>query len=498
MTQYNVNEIRKIKYLLRRLSEMQNGHTLSPQFTKGYPFFTFTNRFGEINLSEKELKNDEVYKFLESNPDIKEKVDLVEVAWQHYLVYGTPNGDLFKNNNLFDTIDKDAGLTLLHCTGNLEKIKASGLLYPSGGCLGASLYCVPLRSDSRVHNLTKFMLEEEIPNASKNTGKDMNTALLAIKIESENFIHSNQESNGLDYLMMGQMQSELYLQFKKESKIDGTYFEEIEKEAISGIIKSKEFLNICVDYKLDNISDNYFIELFEQALDDINILGYIYFETLVEYITLFQDDETSLKYKERGEMYNYYYKKMIFELCPEMYKGFKLVNFKPSILKVAYYLREKARKGLIFNNFLEDHFLNFFKWRVGQYIRLKIMNRKKMDYKINYENLVQNNPAILGHILHRAIRVSEKLKEYTNLYDENRAKAIWNLWNQDKVLFPYNSIVPKGEVGINPNFPNLDYSVYEAEVDPITSEVVLKNKLEIKLAFKLINKNLSLLRAPQK
>lgn len=497
MINYNKDEIRRVKYLLRRISELQNGHALSAQFTKGYPFCTYVNRFGEKTLNRAELENNEIFNFLKDYPNISDKVDLIEIAWQHYLVYGTPNGDLFKVNNLFDSIEKGKGLTLLHCTGNLAKIKESGLLFPSGGCLGASLYCVPLRSDNRIHNLTEFMIQEEIPKASLSTGKDSNSAIIAIQIQSENFIHSNQESNALDYLLMGKMQAELYFKFKEEINIEISHFEKIECEAISQINKSIEFLNLCVDYKLNNHSNNYFIDLFENALGNIDTLGYMYFEVLVEYITLFQDDEISLKYKERGEMYNMHYKQMIFDLSPNLYSGFKLVNFKPSVAEIVYYLKTKAKKGLIFNNFLEDHFINFFKWRIGQYVRLKLMDKHKIDYEATLKNLFSYNPSIIGHMLHRSIRVSEKLKSHTSLYDESRAKAIWSLWNKENVLFPYNCIVPKGEVGINPNFPNLEYSVFEVIIDPKTDEIVFTVELDVKLAFELINKNLSLLRAPQ-
>jgi hypothetical protein len=189
---------------------------------------------------------------------------------------------------------------------------------------------------------------------------------------------------------------------------------------------------------------------------------------------------------------------MIFELCPVLHSGFKLTEFKPLVSKITYYLKDKCRNGLIFNNFLEDHFLEFFKWRVAQYVRLKIMDRKFIDYELTLDNIFQQNPSLIGHILHRSIRVSKKLKDDSHLYDKERASFIWELWNKENVLFPYNSLVPKGEVGINPNFPHLSYTVYRAEINQYTQEIELKEELQVKLAFELINKNLSILRSPQK
>lgn len=467
---------RKLKYIFRRISELENGQTISPQLNDGYPFQSYIDRFGNIKLSEEELKNDFICNFLNDNPDIKNKVDLIEIAWQFYIIYGTPNGNLFRDNTLFKTIREGKGLTLLHCTAHLPEIINSGYLYPSGGCLGASLYCVPLRSDGETHNLGKFIIENEMPNSlSKSDYKEKEVDLLAIKISPESFIHSNEESNGLDYLLMGKLQLELYNQFKIESGVETQLFNEVEKEAVEQVKKSMDFLNFCAEYKIDRYSDEHFIKLFEEACQNLSIMGYIYFEVLVEYVTLFQDDDFSTQLKQKGEINNYYYKQMVFDLVPEMYSGFKLVNFKPKVEDVVQYFIKKAKNKIIFNYFLEDHFLNFFKWRTAQYIRYKILDTKKIAPNIGFDVLSKRNPSLLGHILHREIRVNKKLKSCTDLYDEMRAVTIWKVWNKSNVLYPYNSIVPKGEIGINPGFPYLDYEIYRAKLNKQTKLNLRKN-----------------------
>lgn len=495
MYNYNETQIKRIKYLLRRLASLKNGHTLSAQFSEGYPFYSHIDRFGNTTKSSEELSNDEIFKYLQENKDVESKIDLIEIAWQYFFTYGTPNGDLFKHNNMFETIKKGGGLTLIHVTNHYKDICKSGLLYPSGGCLGASLYCVPLRSDGRVHNLGKFVHEYELPEvmARKNMSKGQ-LDVIAITVDSENFIHSNAETNALDYLLMGQLQFEIYEYFKKESKLDSSIFDELEEGVIEQVRQTQDFLSICLDYHMDYISDSYFIRLFEDALVKMPFLGYVYFEVLVEYITLFQNDNATLVLKELGEINNYNYKRMVFDLSPDLLDGFKLINFRPSVNSVISYLKEKSEKGIIFTNFLEDHFINFLKWRVAQYIRYKLLDKTPLDLSGSKEDLFDKHHSLLGHLVHREIRINKKLKEYSNIYDEKRAETIWQVWNTENVLYPYNSIVPKGEVGINPKYNNLEYGVYRAEIDK-EGYVKFKNKLEAKLSFELI-KGTSNLRAP--
>lgn len=493
---YSEDQKRKIKYLLFRMSELKGGNTLSPHFSDGYPFHTFIDRFGNYLLKEPQLKEDYVYNFLEENPNIKEKVDLIELAWQYYLVYGTPNGDLFKHNTLFSSIKMQKGLTLIHCTMNYQKIIETGVIYPSGGCLGASIYCVPLRYDGRIHNLTKFILEYELPGFIQNNPRlTTEVKTLAIHIESENFIHSNEESNGIDYLLMGNLQKNIYDKFKESLNIDKSIFTNLEKDVIKQIKSAQKFLNLCTLYKLDEVSDGLFIDSFEKAIISLPFLGYLYFEVLVEYISLFQNDEYSLELKEQGELNNFNYKKMVFDLSPNLFQSFRLIDFRPNIQDIISYLKRKSKNNEIFTHFLEDQFVDFFKWRFANYVRYKLMNSNILDDQFEAETLKETNSSLFGHLIHREIRMNKKLNEYSKFYDEERANIIWGVWNKDDIVFPYNSITPKGEVGINPGYENLDYKVYDAKIDQMSGYVHLKKELNIKLGFKLIESNIAIMRS---
>jgi hypothetical protein len=60
-----------------------------------------------------------------------------------------------------------------------------------------------------------------------------------------------------------------------------------------------------------------------------------------------------------------------------------------------------------------------------------------------------------------------RFKRYSDLYfffDQQKAVHAWNHWNHMGNSLPFNGTMPKGEIGINPAYPNLDYRVWRAEL----------------------------------
>src|SRR5690606_15666645 len=130
----------------------------------------------------------------------------------------------------------------------LKEILQSGNLKPSGGCLGASVYCAPINPDGRAHNLSQFIIQRELPGALKSSGRNKEINLLLIDIHPSNFNQVNIELGGMDYLRFGPELSEVYRQFKihppiVEAMID---FEFVERNLLLQIKLAREFLNLCV------------------------------------------------------------------------------------------------------------------------------------------------------------------------------------------------------------------------------------------------------------
>ncbi|OGK64555.1 hypothetical protein A2313_00905 [Candidatus Roizmanbacteria bacterium RIFOXYB2_FULL_41_10] len=473
--------------ILNRLDRLRYGHVLSMSNVEGYPTLPLSkNQFGaalnpEINPLMSLFENDPISK----------SIDPVEVAWQYHLVNETPNGHLFKHNRLFDQINKGDGLTLIHITPNLDQImNGNKTLYASGGCLGASVYTVPLRTDGRIHNLSKFILNDQIPSNPKFNKLDV----LAITLDPESCNGANMEENWLDYLRFGSLHSEVFLGLVQNGSILKQDIDVIEREIQQELLGVDSFLKLCVDYNLEAVDEVNFEELFRIAIETMPELGNPYFEVILEYIALYQDDTETEKLAAEGELNTWNYFRMIFDLVPTLYSGFHLQKFKPTLGQLADYLTQASIKGRIFRHFSRDHFFSFMKWRLAQYIRRRMLgNQQVPSATLSLDGLISANPSILGHMLHRQMRNNPNLATQYYLYESTRARRIWEYWNQKHILTPMNALLPKGEVGINPTYPGIKYKIHRCYVDE-NDMVYPEEKLDITIANKLVLQDKSVLR----
>lgn len=448
---------RKVQKVLRRLHTLKYGHTLSATHVLDFPVEPINKtRYGE----ELGRDNNPLLTLFQNDP-ISREIDPIEIAWQYHIIYETPNGHLFKKNRLFDDINKGNGLTLIHVTPSLDKIIQSGEIYASGGCLGASIYSVPARPDGRLHNLTKFVIEDQMVNNLHN----INPQLMMIKIRPETFNHANMEENWLDYLRFGEFQAHVFQEQVRNGIFSREALEKIKRKVISQIIPAHEFLSLCQEYNLDSISMQEYEKMFSQAINALPLLGYTYFETLSEYIALHQNDEPSQRLAEEGELYTWNYFKTIFNLTPQLYSSFELKKFAPTLEQIAedIEIRSTQKEGLL--NFSKEHFYYYMKWRISQNVRRKILGSKPLpDRDSSFELYHGTNPSLVGHIIHREIRNAQGLSKEHQIYEEARAKKLWNYWNEKDIIVPFNALLPKGEIGINPTFENLSYKVYRAKL----------------------------------
>lgn len=478
---YTENRKKRIIYILEKLASLPDGFTLSPDSLEGYPFNVHIDRYGKNISNGNKMDSDIIIQYLKNNPGFDKKVDFIELAWKYYLVYGTPNGDLFKYNSIFNILKRERhGLPLVHITTQLDKIEYSGKLFQSMGCLGASIYCTPLGMDNKLHNLAKYMYYREIPFIQKKFNKKIQSDILIIWLDNETFLTSNMLYNSVDYLYMGARQLMMYQVFKNLYFDDyAEEFYNLEFTSINDIEAVSDFLNLCVDYNLEDVSNEKYFSEFQKAINRLSILGYIYFEVISEYVSLFQDDIESMQLHEIGELNNKNYKDLVYATSDTLKEGFKLTNFKPTINEIIEYINRLGPDKRIFSNFNPEHFLDYMKWRTAQYIRSRFMDCNYLPKNINIRNLTDNNPSILGHLFHRKLRTGYFKSGKSSLYDIFRSRKYWEYWNQNSIAIPSNSILPKGEIGINPTYNELMYKVF-------LCSIVDENKLEITREIKAI------------
>ena len=111
--------------------------------------------------------------------------------------------------------------------------------------------------------------------------------------------------------------------------------------------------------------------------------------------------------------------------------------------------------------FIEDFFAQVY-YLVRETIGSPITKISKKavsieDFGSDYEHL-------LGHIIHRELRNFDRYPNFYFYFDQIKALEMWNFWNQNHVIIPFNSIIPKGEIGLNPaHLNNFKYKIFDAE-----------------------------------
>ena len=111
--------------------------------------------------------------------------------------------------------------------------------------------------------------------------------------------------------------------------------------------------------------------------------------------------------------------------------------------------------------------------------------------------------------INKAVSISDELLHYHlsfvgfSLYRKHKnkpkveaevAKQLISSWSKNKICIVCYENAPKGEIGIIP-ITGLKYEIYETTIDK-NNIVKLANKLDVRLATKLVAKELTTMRSP--
>lgn len=387
-----------------------------------------------------------------------------EYLWRDRMAVEGLNGSLIKNNSFFNSLKNNNKQYLAHITYGLDDILSSRSLFASGGCLVGSIYSTPLTQDDdrfRLHNLGDYIFEKEASIlGQKKNGKVPDILIFEID-ETPSW---NTHLIGIDYLGLGEIHTLIYKDLEYLLSVQERF--NLQETINKRVKKSMDFLGLCSSmyYGNYNVSPEVFIQCYLQTIPNLTILGYIYFEVISEYIMLFQDSKISQIYKDLGELYSPSYKNLMYELQPGLKDNFKLSSFSPSIESIFDYLTKKQIiKYLNYNQF-------------SKYIadRLLILTMSRLlkntediewkDFEWSFNNLLGSTSSLVGHLIHRELRNFGRYPSLYFYFDQTKALQIWNYWNHMDIVIPFNGILPKGEIGINPAYPDLQYKVYLGKV----------------------------------
>ena len=97
-----------------------------------------------------------------------------------------------------------------------------------------------------------------------------------------------------------------------------------------------------------------------------------------------------------------------------------------------------------------------------------------------FGELIKSHPSLIGHIIYREFGDKQMFEEY-------RTPFVYDKIFEGNIDFPIYSILPKGELGINPNIDSARVKVFEATYDSEKNKIIPRQELNLKLSTKLIS-----------
>lgn len=387
-------------------------------------------------------------------------------AWEQRLTEDTPNGHLLRSNALFDSLSGGRTLHLLHVTHALEQITAHGVLHPSGGCLVGSVYCAPLTatgSGFRMHNLGSYVLDKEAPAFVATTGAPGRTPTPLI-FEVQLPEQAYRGLAGVDYLRLGAIHLQIYSRL--EYLLSKAERHQLRETVVSRVKNSTAFLSLAaaVAYEGARVPPDTFLRLLDETIPRLPILGYVYFEALAEYLMLHSRTPRTRQLAEVGEFNNWLYKEMLFASFPHMTGKFDLARFRPSPAEL------DALLARVDGTVDPAHARTYLTERISHLVAARLFARGQAPgswhhKRWEFDRLAQQLGPLLGHLIHRELRSFGRYPDFYFYYDQHKALQAWNYWNHMDIVVPFNGTFPKGEVGINPAYPDLRYRIWRAERD---------------------------------
>ncbi|MFJ4738194.1 hypothetical protein [Streptomyces sp. NPDC088775] len=418
-------------------------------------------------------------------------------AWENRLVAETPNGRLLRDNALFRALGGDGKLHLLHVTHALEQISEHGSLYPSGGCLVGSVYCAPLTPTERgyrMHNLAEYVLTREAPAFVAKAGAPQRVPTpLIFEINLPPQVYRGLA--GVDYLRLGSIHLQIYTRL--EYLLSKTERHQLRESTVSRIKNSTAFLALAaaVAYQGAAVPPATFLRLLDETIPRLPILGYVYFEALAEYLMLHSTTPQTMERAELGEFNNWLYKDMLFASFPHMAGKFDLAKFRPSPDELDTLLA-RIDPGLD-----AAHARAYLTGRISHLVAARLFTPGQIPEawhhtRWEFDSLSTQLGPLLGHLIHRELRTFGRYPDFYFYFDQHKALQAWNYWNHMDIIAPFNGTIPKGEIGINPAYPDLDYRVWRAAQDD-NGRLHPTEELTLTIAPRLVDIKYTLMRNNQ-
>ncbi|MEU9077068.1 hypothetical protein [Kitasatospora sp. NPDC048538] len=374
----------------------------------------------------------------------------------------TPNGHLLRpdGNAMLTTLASGRPLHLLHLTRSLDVIRTSGHLLASTGCLVGAIYGSPLTPLSggalRPHNLGTHLLD---------TRPELDSRRDSTPLVIEIIPDRPTETAGLDYLRLGTVHLRAF--DRHRHALTPAEDEQVARSVADRVRAAAPLLDLLLDLATGRTRPEagHLLDRLASAVPVMSYLGYLYFETVAEYLMLHSTSTTTKAYAELGEMNNHLYKQLALTAVDGMGTLFDLGRFHPGHRRLLQ-LVDSIEPGL------SEAAAGFIRDRLSHRFTATAFAPTADASAFSFtaasaDELRASATPLLGQLLFREVRLLDRYPQLYHLFEQQKAAEAWTYWNHQGIAVPFNSSCgPKGEVGVNPAAPLAQVTVWTAEQCP--------------------------------
>ncbi|MFJ3793615.1 hypothetical protein [Kitasatospora sp. NPDC090091] len=378
-----------------------------------------------------------------------------ESDWRRHLAQA-PNGHLVQDNAMLRALASGAPIHLLHLTRSLDAVRTSEQLLASTGCLVGAIYGSPLTPTAggalRPHNLGAHMLESRTTLESRS-----NSTPLIIEVTPS----GPAPAKGLDYLRLGGIHLRTHQAFRHV--LTSEEDDQVTRSVVDRVRAAAPFLDTLLRTASGAATaDEAFLNDLAATVPVLPYLGYVYFETVAEYLMLHSTSPATREYADRGEMNNRLYKDLAFAAVEGMGTLFDLGRFHPDHARLLS-LVGRIEAGLT------PGVAGYVRRRMSHLFAATALAPDQDATAITFHGadldmLTRATPGLLGQLLFRDVRLLDRYPQLYHCFEQAKALEAWAYWNTEGIATPFNGTCPKGEIGINPAFPNARFTVWTAEM----------------------------------
>ncbi|MFC5802160.1 hypothetical protein [Streptomyces formicae] len=373
-----------------------------------------------------------------------------ESDWRHYLEHSTPNGWLIRHNAMIEALVSGKPMYLLHTTKDIDAIRISRQLHVSTGCLVGALYCSPLvsqREGLRPHNLGAYLMRTK-----------PSTTPMVFEIIPDAPIRPK----GVDYLHLGAIHLRTYERY--QSFLTLAENDQLDHAVQTGLRAAAVFFDVALRNAAGHATPApEFIDQLSDAVAHVPFLGYLYFEVLSEYLMLHSVTPETKTYALAGELNNWLYKRLAFAAVDGMDQLFDLARFNPRYRRLVQ-LIEGTEPAL------GPGVAEYVRRRLSHLFARTALHPSQDAASVTFlgadlSTLRNIAPGLIGQMIFREIRYMPRYQQLYHCFEKAKALEAWDYWNSEGIPTPFNGILPKGEIGINPVYPRSAVRAWTAEQD---------------------------------